>query len=235
MWISRARPDRVLLQPRAVAQIQRLFQEVARGVVVALLIGVERLLVELRDLAEDVRVRILRVRRSRIAPRGDGGAEKRSARTDQNREKQRCASMRGRLKDNFRPERNALARWPCEISANRPAGAGSRSADPLKWSHGRGNGSAVLGRSRQSAAPLRENAAFRIGFCDALQRDAHGGHAPVALLLLRVLADRQVRALHALGQAILDLFQVPALRALVLQPLVVADRSRRPSWRGCRG
>ena len=43
------------------------------------------------------------------------------------------------------------------------------------------------------------------------------------LLLRGVLADRQVGALHALGQALLDLLEVPALGALVLQPLVVAD------------
>src|SRR5689334_11042845 len=70
---------------------------------------------------------------------------------------------------------------------------------------------------------LRKYPAFRVGLADALQRDAHRRHAPVALLGRRVLADLQVGALHSLGEALLDLLEVPALGPLVLQPLVVAD------------
>ncbi len=54
-------------------------------------------------------------------------------------------------------------------------------------------------------------------------RASHGGGPPVALAGGGVFADRQVGAFHALGQLLLDLFQVPDLGALVLQPLVVAD------------
>jgi hypothetical protein len=46
----RARADRVLVQPRARAQLQRFLQQRARRFVVLVVVGVDRLLVQVRDL-----------------------------------------------------------------------------------------------------------------------------------------------------------------------------------------
>src|SRR5438045_2369305 len=46
----RARADRVLVQPRARAQLQRLLEQSARRLVILLVVGVDRSLVQARDL-----------------------------------------------------------------------------------------------------------------------------------------------------------------------------------------
>src|SRR5579863_3196 len=106
-------------------------------------------------------------------------------------------------------------------------------ACPVKWKYVHSIGTAPRGRGptgfarRRKGGPglpvLREYPALGVGLVDAVESDAHGGHAPVALLLRGPLGDRQERALHALAEALLDLLEVPSLGALVLQPLVVAD------------
>ena len=59
----RARGDRVLVETGARADLERLLQQRARRVVVLLAVGVERLLVQVRDLVD----------RRRVARRGGGG------------------------------------------------------------------------------------------------------------------------------------------------------------------
>src|SRR5262249_39830151 len=48
----RARADRVLVEARAGAQLQRLLQQGTRGLVVLLVVGVDRFLVQVRDLVD---------------------------------------------------------------------------------------------------------------------------------------------------------------------------------------
>src|SRR5580658_7374035 len=72
--------------------------------------------------------------------------------------------------------------------------------------------------------PLRENLPFLVYRFDPLQRDAVRSHPHVALLDARVLAHLAVGALHCDLEASVHLFLRPHLGALVLHPLVVADR-----------
>src|SRR4051794_32416313 len=68
---------------------------------------------------------------------------------------------------------------------------------------------------------LREDAALGVGLLDAAEADRVGSGAEVELALGGEVADLAVGALHALLELLLDLFQLPALGPLVLQPLVV--------------
>src|SRR5262249_6610235 len=77
-------------------------------------------------------------------------------------------------------------------------------------------------QSRASAADLRENPALAINALNTLEADAVAGRAHVDVALLGVVARLLVGRFHAGLEARLDFFQLPALAALVLQPLVVA-------------
>src|SRR5262245_24089404 len=70
---------------------------------------------------------------------------------------------------------------------------------------------------------LREDAALEVTALDPLEPDGVRRRAPVELALEREVAHMAEGALHAALEAGLDLFEVPTLRALVLQPLVVGD------------
>src|ERR1022692_4080865 len=128
-------------------------------------------------------------------------------RTGQKRERGDAKRPWPRIKRRRRPERNMKS------GTSR---AGARFGPPPA-------GPARLGRAPGELMELRKYAALGVGAADALEGDGHRRHPPVAFLRGGVLADRQIGPLHPLGQPLLDLFQVPSLGALVLQPLVVAD------------
>src|ERR1700722_3100821 len=69
-----------------------------------------------------------------------------------------------------------------------------------------------------------EDLALLVDRLDALGRDRVRGEPQVALSLAGLLADLAVGALHRHLEPRVDLFLAPRLRALVLDPLVVAHR-----------
>src|SRR6185369_5324848 len=118
-----------------------------------------------------------------------------------------------------RPRASKEPPWPGIKRRSSPEGK----PDVTEWARAPPTGVGSAGPGRRKGLRLWKNPALGVGAVDAVESDAHGGDAPVALLRRGVLAHLEVRALHALGQPFLHLFQLPALRALVLQPLVVAD------------
>src|SRR4051794_24449838 len=136
--------------------------------------------------------------------------------------------------------RGSLARGICVKSATptrpppRGRGGGVRAPLPARSDGGGWEGVSLSKRCPDGRSPcgtlalprpipLREDPALAVRLRDPPQGQAHRGGTPVALAVGGVLRHRQIRALHALGEALLDLLEIPHLRALVLQPLVVAD------------
>src|SRR5262249_8424705 len=70
---------------------------------------------------------------------------------------------------------------------------------------------------------LGENAPLGVSLLDALETDGVSGGAEIHFALARIVLHQGVGALHAAFELGLDLLEIPALGALVLQPLVVGD------------
>src|SRR5688572_25649746 len=71
--------------------------------------------------------------------------------------------------------------------------------------------------------PLREDAALAVAVLQALEADRVARGAPVGLVLVHVVPHVGVGLLHPALEPIEHVLELPLLRPLVLQPLVVRD------------